>query len=268
MTSPHLDAALLGVVQGVTEFLPVSSDGHLAIAQRCLGMREGGLALNVALHAGTLIATGVVLWRPLSAAIREGVLALGRPARFRETPGGRDAWFVLLATAPTAVIGLALKHRVEAWTDSPLAVAVGLLLTTALLVSTRWARPGEREVPSAIGALALGVAQGLAVAPGLSRSGATLCVALWLGVRPGRAFELSMICSVPAVLGAVILEVPDLLSGPAGVGPAALGAAVAIAVGIPALLLLRGVVDRGRLAWFGLWTATVALASFSLAGPA
>src|SRR5690606_27713059 len=125
--------------------------------------------------------------------------------RFGSSSGARDALVVVLASMPTAVIGLLLRDRVERWTSSPLVVGLGFAFTGALLISTRWVSPGEREQPSWIGAVAIGVAQGLAVLPGVSRSGSTITLALWLGVRPDRAFELSMLMSLPAVFGAVML---------------------------------------------------------------
>ena len=265
MTEPTVVAMLLGALQGATEFLPVSSSGHLAVAERLLGVEDGGLTLSVMLHAGTLLAVGVVLRRRLLDALRQGVLALRQPSRWRGTAGGRDACFVLVASVPTAIIGLSLHDLVDEWTHSPLAVGLGFVVTTALLVSVRGARTGTLEVPSHLGAILIGLAQGIAVAPGISRSGATICVALWLGVRPDRAFELSMLASVPAVLGAVIFEGSGWFAEGAELGSALGGAAVALFVGVVALLVLRGVVDRGRIGWFAVWTAPLAAICFFLA---
>jgi undecaprenyl-diphosphatase len=223
------------------------------------------LVLNVVLHAGTLVAIGVVLHRPLAEAVREGVLALRTPARWRGTAGGRDALFVVIASVPTALIGLLLRDVVAEWTHSPLAVGLGFATTTGVLVSSRLRPGGAREVPGFWGALLIGLAQGAAVVPGLSRSGATICMALWLGVRPSRAFELSMLASVPAVLGAVLLEAPEALrEGAVAAVPAGVGAGVALVAGVVALRLLRGVVDQGRLGWFAWWTAPLAVLCLAL----
>lgn len=266
MDQTLIETAILGLLQGATEFLPVSSSGHLAVSERLFGMQDAGLTLNVVLHAGTLFAIGVILRRPLFEAVREGVLALRHPVRWRDTPGGRDALFVVLASVPTAVIGLLLHDVVAEWTHSPLAVGLGFATTTGLLISARLRPGGTRPVPSGVGALLIGLAQGLAVAPGISRSGATICVALWLGVKPGRAFELSMLASVPAVLGAVLLEAPGALrAGAIPVGSTCVGAAVALVTGMVALRLLRGVVDRGRLSWFAWWTGPLAVLCLALA---
>ena len=110
MAIPLGEGAVLGLVQGITEFLPVSSEGHLALAQLLYG-GEPELAATVVLHVGTLVATLVVLRRRVWSAVDEGLRGLGRPSLLRETPGGRDARFVAIATGPTLIVGLALRHR-------------------------------------------------------------------------------------------------------------------------------------------------------------
>lgn len=259
-----LEAVLLGVVQGITEFLPVSSDGHLALAGLLLKVKEAGLTLSVMLHAGTLLATLLLLRHRLVPAVADGARALVRPSLFKETPGGRDALVVITASVPTAVIGLVLRDAVERWTHSPVVVALGFFGTAVVLVSTRFVRVREREVPSMPGALLIGALQGLAVLPGLSRSGSTIAAALWLGVRPDRAFELSMLMSLPAVTGAVLLEARHLGGSDGAVTPALIGALVSFAVGLAALSLLRRMVMRGHFAWFAAWVIPVGLLTLYL----
>jgi undecaprenyl-diphosphatase len=263
MEPPLLEIAFLGALQGLTEFLPISSDGHLALAEILFGIEGTGLTLNVLLHAGTLLATALVLRQRVGSAVSEGLRACMEPSRFKSTAGGRDAGMVILASIPTAAIGLALRNAVERWTTSPLAVGLGFLLTSAVLISTRFAKPGSKESPSALGALMIGVAQGFAVLPGFSRSGATITMALWLGIKPDRAFELSMLMSLPAVLGAIVLEAPKADAGELGV--AAFGAVVAFGVGVAALLMLRRVVVRGWFPLFALWVLPLALATLTMA---
>ncbi len=262
---PAGEAVLLGAIQGLTEFLPVSSDGHLALAEILFSVKSERLTFNVMLHSGTLLATLLVLRARVSAAVGQGVRALAQPSRFRETPGGRDALVVILASLPTAAIGFGLRDLVERWTESPLIVGLGFMGTALLLISSRWAPKGDLETPSVLGSIAIGAAQGLAVLPGLSRSGSTITLALWLGVRPERAYELSMLMSLPAVLGAILLEVPKALRSPDGMGLAVLGAAVAFAVGIFALVILRRALARGHFAMFAIWVVPVALATLALA---
>lgn len=259
------EVALLGTLHGVSEFLPISSSGHLALAELLFGFKSGGLLFDVMLQVGTLLATLVVLRQRVKLATVDGAGALLRPSQFRTTAGGRDALVVVVATLPTAIVGLGLQSAASRWTRSPLAVGLGLVVTAAILLSTRWARPGEDEVPTVLGALLIGIVQGLAVIPGMSRSGSTIALALWLGVRPDRAFELSMLMYVPVVLGSVVLESRHLVVSGGALPPALFGAAVALAAGVVALLALRRVVVRGHFSLFALWVLPVAIATLAMA---
>ncbi|HEV8551021.1 MAG TPA: undecaprenyl-diphosphate phosphatase [Polyangiaceae bacterium] len=263
MFGPFGEAAVLGIVQGLTEFLPVSSDGHLALAEILFKLR-GGLAFSVLLRVGTLLATVLVLAPELGRALRAALSAVVAPRSLRQTTGGRDALVILLASFPTAAVGLFLRQPVERWTESPLAIGLGFLGTTAALVLAHFCVQGDREQPSAAGALLLGAAQGLSVLPGLSRSASTIAVALWLGVRPKRAFELSMLMSVPAILGAVGLEARPAFQGPVAWAPCLLGALLALATGVVSLRVVRGLVERGHFGWFAFWVGPLALATMGL----
>lgn len=260
-----IEAILLGLLQGISEFLPISSSGHLALAGMLFGVEGAGLTLNVLLHVGTLAATVFVLRERLAQAVRSGFRALLQPSLFVTDHGGRDALFVVVASIPTALMGLALRDAVDAWTRSPLVVGLGFLVTAALLISTRFASQGAVEYPSARVALLLGIAQGVAVLPGISRSGATIAVALFLGIQRGRAFELSMLMSIPAVFGAALLELPGALESFRGWGPGLVGAAVACVSGIFAMLVLRRMVVGGNFPWFALWVLPLAVATLAMA---
>jgi undecaprenyl-diphosphatase len=264
MQSPFIEAALLGVLQGITEFLPVSSDGHLALAEMLFQTKGGGLALNVTLHLGTLLATALVLRDRLAEAFMGGLRALRNPRLFQTTPGGQDALVIIVASVPTAVIGLVLRHPVERFTESPVAVGLGFLVTTGVLVSTLFTSRGNIEHPSWRTALLIGIAQGMAVLPGVSRSASTIAVALWLGTQRGRAFELSMLMSLPAILGALILEMPKAAAEPGTLMPALFGAAVAFVTGVFALMSLRRIVSSGKFPWFAAWVGPLALATLAL----
>jgi len=265
MLSPFELALLLGILQGLTAFFPVSSDGHLALAQMLLEVDGGALTLSVLLHAGTLLATLLYFRQRIARVSLDLWHQLRRGRLPAPSAPGWDVLLVLVAAVPTALIGLSLREVVEQWTDEPLATGFGFVITACLLTSTLWCKPGTRLSPSVLGALLLGVAQGLAVAPGVSRSGITIVAALWLGVRAERAFELSMLMSIPAVAAAVLLELlgGDPLSGHPLVLLA--GASAAFGMGLLALRLLERVVARGYVAWFALWVLPVALATLALA---
>lgn len=259
------EALLLGIIQGIAEFLPISSDGHLALAALLFDVKEGGLTLTVMLHVGTLLATALILRRRLGLALGDGLRALAAPSLFKTTAGGRDALFVVLASIPTAVIGLTLRDAVDAWTYSPNAIGWGFLATAICLLASLGARPGHQDSPSWHAALAVGAMQGLAVLPGVSRSALTITCLLYLGLARARAFELSMLMSIPAVLGAVLLEIPHAMRDIDGVAMAIFATAVAFISGTLALLSLRRVVISGGFAWFALWVGPLSLATLALA---
>jgi undecaprenyl-diphosphatase len=224
-----------------------------------------GLALNVMLHVGTLLATLVMLWSRVKPALRDGLAACVKPSLLSTVPGARDALVVVLASVPTAIMGFGLRDAVERWTESPLALGLGFLGTSVALLVSHFAKPGRLEQPGVLGALLIGVAQGLAVLPGLSRSATTITVALFLGVRRERAFELSMLMSLPAVLGATLLEAPYALREDGVLASALVGSLVAFLVGMLALGLLRRIVVAGAFSWFAAWVVPVALATLALA---
>jgi undecaprenyl-diphosphatase len=260
-----LPILFLGLIQGITEFLPISSDGHLALASLLFDVQDGGLALTVLLHAGTFLATLLVLRERAFPALKDGLRALVQPRLFEATPGGQDAKFVLLASVPTALIGLGLKHTVEEVTSSPLWIGLGFLVTGAVLISTRFFAEGKVEHPAWRAALIVGLLQGLAVLPGVSRSGLTIAALLFLKVERSRAFELSMLLSLPAVLGALILELPEGIRQLHELGPALLGVLVAFVSGIFALVWLRRIVSSGMFPWFAFWVVPLGFATLAMA---
>ena len=255
-----LQAIALGVVQGVTEFLPVSSDGHLALASIALGLRPS-LAFDVLLHAGTLAVVVVALRREVGAMIVGSLRLVRRPAS--ADPDARFALHVIVASLPTAAIGLLLRHVAEAQTESPRIVAAWLAVTGGLLLITVRTR-GDRPVNAAL-AFAIGVAQGLAVLPGLSRSGSTIAIALLFGVRREDAVRFSFAASVPAIAGALALELPRLDLGHVGVVPATVGVLCAAAAGALALRGVFAVVGSGRAWAFSLYLFPLAAAVWFLA---
>jgi undecaprenyl-diphosphatase len=269
MFGPFAEAALLGIVHGVCEFLPLSSEGHRALA-RLLFKLEGTPELFPLLRVASLLATIIVLWPLVARTARDGFGMLFAPGRFARTPAGRDAAVVFSATVPTLALGVILAGPARGWMRSPLAIGLGFLGTTAVLVLAHFAGPGDRERPGLGGAVLLGVAQGLSVLPGFSRSGSTIALALLLGVKPPRAFELSLLLSLPAAVLGLVLETKGAFLRPffAANGlqaSALLGALVALLTGVLVLPLLRGLVVRGLIGWFAFWVGPLALATLGLA---
>jgi undecaprenyl-diphosphatase len=231
------EAVILGIVQGATEFLPVSSSGHLVMAQAILGVDAQGVFFEVALHVATLFSVLLVYRR------RVASLALG--AFRRERAAWRYLGLLLLASVPAGIVGVFFEDQVEALFDSPWVVGTALLVTGALLWSTRAAyrrhpEPGEVGLG---GALVMGVGQAFAITPGISRSGTTVVSGLWAGVEASEAAAFSFLMSVPAIAGAAVLQVPELLAGTPAVGWTAIGvggaaAAVTGVLAIKAFVLM------------------------------
>jgi undecaprenyl-diphosphatase len=259
-----LETSILGVVQGLTEFLPISSDGHLALGQRIL--RTGGhLEMTVLLHAGTLLATLLVFRKEVLGLFKELAAVVKAPSRLKTDPVAMEGLGVVIASVPTAVIGLLLKKRVEAWSNVSWIVAVCFLGTGLVLLASRLGKEREDFRWTPTRAFLLGLAQGAAVLPGLSRSACTIATALLLGAPPKDAFRFSFLVSLPAVGGALLLELKDpgaltRAGGTAGI----IGAVVAFFVGLVALYALRGVVSRGRLWVFAIYVIPLAILTFVL----
>lgn len=225
------EAALLGILQGATEFLPVSSSGHLVIGQALLGLELPGVAFEVAVHVATLLSVVVVY--------RDRLVGLAVGAAKREGGAWRYLGLLALATAPAAVVGVAFRGMIEAMFDSMWITGVAFLVTGALLWSARATQQREdrKTAPGAKEAGLIGLAQAFALVPGISRSGTTVVVALWLGLEAREAAAFSFLLSIPAIAGAAVLQAPEILAGSAPVAgmPMAVGAGLAAIVGVVAI---------------------------------
>lgn len=242
------DAFVLGVVQGLTEFLPVSSSGHLVLAERLMGVRIPGLAFEVVLHLGTLTA---VLWCYRS---RIGELLRGM-ARRQESAWGY-AGLLLLASVPAGIVGVLWGDAIESAFKSPELVAGFLLVTGAIDWTLRYtARLTGEGRPGPWQAWWIGVSQAFAILPGISRSGSTVAMASWRGVEVIRAAEFSFLMSVPAILGAVVLKTGDIMAEQAAGGGLELFVAFATAavVGVLAIRLFLRMLRRASFHWFGVY---------------
>lgn len=241
-----LQAALLGLVQGLTEFLPVSSSGHLVLLSQWLGAQESGVLLEVALHAATLGAV-VVFYRARIFSLVTGVLR-------RDADAWRHGAMLALATVPAVAFALVARDWIERQFESVLTAGIGLLVTGALLWTTRRTLARAALVqPSWAIAWWMGCAQAFAILPGVSRSGATVCVALALGLRPLAAAEFSFLMSIIAISGAVVLQVGGLDPAAVAWDRIAVGSAVAFVSGLGALTLFVRLLRTGAFYRFAVY---------------
>ena len=274
-----IQAFILGIVQGLTEFLPISSSGHLVIGQHLFGLRHADLAFDVSVHVGTLGAVVIFFRRDIAAiltAIRRYRPAW-RPSGLRAllAPGSPDAevrlaLLVVLGSIPTAIIGLFLKHFEKILFASPLITGTMLLVTGSVLYLTRRPQMAARAHPestrplSAIGVrdcLLIGFVQGLAVLPGISRSGTTIAAGLFAGIDPQAAARFSFLLSIPAVAGAALLVLLEAFAqGRVDVVVCLAGGLTALIVGYAALAILVYLINRGKLHAFAPYCWLVGIA--------
>ncbi len=258
-----LQSMFLGLLQGLTEFLPVSSSGHLAIAQHFIAdFEQPGILFDVILHFGTLIA--VMLY--FSNDIKNLCLA-----PWNKSAQGKQyrklLLLIIFGSIPTAIIGLAFKDTFTAMFHNIYAVASMLLITgTLLFAAQRW-RHGKRPMESITftDAFITGVAQSLAIAPGISRSGSTIAALLFRGIDGASAARFSFLLSLPAIAGATLLSVGDMQNLPTDQIPVYLaGGATAFVSGLAAIHMLLRILARKRLSVFALYCWAVACAVFVL----
>ncbi|MGH7530231.1 MAG: undecaprenyl-diphosphate phosphatase [Gemmatimonadales bacterium] len=252
------DGLVLGLVQGLTEFLPVSSDGHLVLVGTLLGVATPGVFVEVALHVATLGAVLAVFGARLVALLRDALRGNGVALRY--------LGLLALATVPAGLVGLLLKSLVERTFDSLWFAGAGFLVTGVMLWTTRGhGGTGSRALPRAGAALAIGAGQALAILPGVSRSGMTVGLGLWSALTPAAAAEFSFLLAVPVIAGAAVLELPTARADIHAVGltPLLVSCAVALASGIVAIRWLLAVLRRGRLHAFAPYCWAVGL--FTLA---
>lgn len=261
-----LQAVILGLVQGLTEFLPVSSSAHLVLVPWALGWGEPGLLFDTVLHWGTLVAVVVYFWDDLWSLVRAWVDSIAR--RKVDTPQAWLAWLILIGTIPAAVIGFLLSDFFESLFSAPLAVAAFLIGTGLILAAAETSYDRIRKVDTLrLGdALIVGLAQAAAIAPGLSRSGLTITAGIFRGLGREAAARFSFLLSVPIILGAGLSQIAHAVASPGATAwfPLVLGFASAAISGYLAIHFLLGFVRRRRLWPFAVYCWVVGLAALAV----
>ncbi|BBO71022.1 undecaprenyl-diphosphatase 4 [Desulfosarcina alkanivorans] len=271
-----IEAIVLGAIQGLTEFLPVSSSGHLVLFQNLFGLQEPELLFDICLHVGTLSAVIIVFYREILEILKALFQIPGRMKTAggfmqlcRADPSIRMALLIVVGSIPTAGIGLLFKEITDQLFGSITVVGCMLLITGTLLWLTRRIRGEGRPIGQATvkEALIIGTVQGLAILPGISRSGSTIATALFLGVDRKLAGRYSFLLSIPAIVGALVLglDTPELHTT-IPMGTIIAGSIVSALVGWVALVVLLRVVDRGQLHRFAPYCWLVGIITLVFAG--
>ncbi len=258
------EALILGIIQGLTEYLPVSSSGHLAIGQALFGLNSGedNLAFTVLLHIATVLSTIVILWREI-------VWLFTDLFKFKWNEGTKYIVNIIISMIPVGIVGLFFKDKVEeVFGSGLLVVGICLMVTASLLAFSYWAKPRQREHISPWHAFIIGIAQALAVLPGLSRSGSTIATGLLLGNKKEKLAQFSFLMVIPPILGEALLDAKDMVevgvaASLGGISPLAalIGFLAAFIVGCLACKWMVDIVKRGKLIWFALYCAVVGLAT-------
>ena len=273
-----LEAILLGILQGLTEFLPVSSSGHLVLAQQFLGLKEPLVFFDVMLHVGTLAAVLVAYRDAIGRFVTGGLSAVGSSRFWREPKSTLNTsaelkfiWLILIGSIPTGIIAVVFKTQLESFFDEVRLVSVMLILTGIILQLPRLRR-GQTDTPeNPAGELKtwhaplIGIAQGCAITPGISRSGTTISLALFFGIPAQTAAEYSFLLSIPAILGAVALKIRDIGDTTIPFHIVGTGMLASFIVGYIALRFLLVLLNRGQFSLFSYYCVALGLTSLLIA---
>ncbi|MBR1516778.1 MAG: undecaprenyl-diphosphate phosphatase [Bacteroidales bacterium] len=261
------EALILGVVQGLTEYLPVSSSGHLIIGAHLFGLNDGdsNMAFAIAVHVATVLSTCVILWREI-------VWLFQDLFKWKWNEGTRYIINILISMIPVGIIGLFFKDTVENFFGNGLTVVgICLLITAALLAFSYWAKPRQKESISPLHAFIIGLAQAIAVLPGLSRSGSTIATGLLLGNKKEYLAQFSFLMVIPPILGEALLDIKGIAEigieqamGGLTAIPLAVGFIAAFVSGCFACQWMINIVRRGKLIWFALYCTIVGILAIVL----
>ncbi len=262
-----LSAAILAVIQGLTEFLPVSSSGHLVLGEALLGTHafKDSIAFELVVHLGTFLAVLVIFWNDILNLLGIFFTRIVSPGQWKseyeQNSEFRLAVLMLIAMLPAGVVGLLLRDQISNLFSNPVMVSIALLVTGALLLSTKYFKPADQPIDLKR-ALLIGFAQALALVPGISRSGSTIAMALALGVKQEQAARFSFIMVLPLIVAATVLEFKDLLE----VGISAdeglilgIGLVVSFLVGYVSLKWLLKLLRQGKFHYFAWYCFSIAI---------
>jgi undecaprenyl-diphosphatase len=260
-----IDAVLLAILQGFTEFLPVSSSGHLVLMQELLNLHDPQMIIfDVFVHFGTLISVVFVFWKDLLEILQSFVkafTAVRLKKEYEKTEYFQLGIAIIIGSIPAGIIGLLYRHQIEAAFTDPKLVAMNLVITGLILFLTRLSKPIQGKKVGLAAAFIIGIAQAVAILPGISRSGSTMSTALYLKISPMLAARFSFLLSVPVIAGAALLEGYKLFKygGTLGTLPFVVGTAVSAIAGYFAIKVLLKIMEKGKFSWFAFYCLTIGI---------
>ena len=258
-------AVLLGVIQGLTEFLPVSSSAHIILSQHILhSVPQGSLTFDVYAHFGSLLSVILVFRRDILAITKslvQSIVHANIREAYRTDENARMGWALVVATIPAAAAGYWYHDLVKGVFMDPKFVAMNLVVSGLLLFLTKLARPDEQKRVGMGSSILVGIAQAVSIFPGISRSGATISTALYAKLNPELAARFSFLLAIPVILGAVGLETRDVIQHGIDIGawPIVAGVSAAAVTGYIAIRLLFDVLRHGWLSWFAVYCLAVGI---------
>lgn len=210
----YLESLILAIIQGLTEFLPISSSGHLVLAEHILGVKKTGIDFEVFVHFGTMLSVLVIFWKDvkdiLITFLSKAFQITKIKENFRTNENFKTAILILWASIPTGIIGVLFKEKIEMIFQNPKLTAFFLIVTGLILFSTRFAKNDPNKDFNFVSSFLVGIAQSLAILPGISRSGATISAGLLYGISGTKSARFSFLLSLPAILGATLLKTKEI----------------------------------------------------------
>ncbi len=255
---------ILGLVQGLTEFLPVSSSGHLVLSQKLLGIDDQGVTFEVMVHFGTLLSVVIYFWKPLWRML----LSILPPFREDLSKDRKTIGYLAIASVPAAIVGFSpLRALFESVYEKPAVVGLLLIVTGVVLFLPRLLIRKKREgiegkEIGVLSAIVMGIGQAFAILPGISRSGSTIVSGMLSGVKPSAAAEFSFLMAIPAIAAAALLEMKDLPTGDGLLLNYVLGAGVAFVSGLIAIFTVLAAIRKGKFEYFGIYCLIAGAAAF------
>jgi undecaprenyl-diphosphatase len=253
---------ILGIIQGLTEFFPVSSSGHLVLFQNMFGLKEPQIFVDVMLHVGTLISLFVFLRQELLQLFRGFLLLLKNPRKYYSDPRVKRIFALAVASIPTFLIGYFFSDFFESLFASLRTVGIALIITGSFLFLTKWARIKQKN--DLLHPFIIGVLQGAAIVPGFSRSGLTIGGAMFLGWKREDAARFSFLLSIPAICGAAVFQLGRIDPGSQPWPIIVIGVVVSAIVGYIALVLLVSVINRGKFYAFSFYCFVIGITAIAL----